>query len=242
MIVLKNIIQRILTVLLIAASCGIAYAQESSITNTAVTLIDSGSVSHEVSVYPGKARYSGSHASGTFGDGTVMDYRFFSNASSNMGYAAGAEGRISAITYATGNDYNTDIPDVWTSNDPDSAPANFTNATTSGRNDVAGTIDVNRVVNGTVYVLCGGFSYGVNAFRVDVTMTGDGQPPLMSNISQIPAQSRNTYAVVFEFQNEAQRYDRISFSYDHDAGNRSRFMGIVLDGEGPPQGTVIILK
>jgi len=204
----------------------------------------------KVSVYPGKAAYKSSSVSGVFGDGTVIDYRLYNNATlASGGYASGGGGRVSTITTNGGlTDYNMDYTDVWTLNDPGTlsggipdflSTADFTNATMSGIQGVTGTVSVAGLVTGTVYVLCGSYD---NIFTVTATLSGSGQPDVTNSITIDPAVSRNTYIMSFGFEDPNGDYDTIMYSYYGTAGNRARFMGVIIDGKTPPAGTVLIIR
>ena len=122
-----------------------------------------------ISVFPGKASYSGKDgaATGVLGDGTVLDYRFFNNSGSTFngaGYADGGAGRISEATATNTSSMVTshggalDWADVWTTNDPDvgfSTPPDFTIDTIARSQGVSGTIDISGLGSGTLYFIYG---------------------------------------------------------------------------------------
>ena len=78
-----------------------------------------------LSVFPGKASYEADDespvVSGTFGDGTVTDYRFFSSPNDTISsYADGGAGRVAMASCppANINGGGESWADVWTTNDP----------------------------------------------------------------------------------------------------------------------------
>jgi hypothetical protein len=220
-----------------------------SLTTNPVVQIGNGG-DHNVSVYPGKAAYDGL-VSGVFGDGTVLDYRFVNNETLlTGGYANGGEEYVSTFTPSGGlTDYEMYHADVWTSTDPgplsggipdfsSTADVGGTNNTMSGQTVMDGTIDVSKLSDGRVYVLCGSYD---SFFTVSLTMSGVGQTNLMVSTVVDPPPNRNKYVIEFDFENPSHAYDSVAFNYTGSAGNRARFMGVVLDGTPPPQGTVITL-
>ncbi|PXA04648.1 hypothetical protein DDZ13_05605 [Coraliomargarita sinensis] len=197
------------------------------------TLISDNS-NFNLSVYPGKAGYDGD-AVGTFGDGTVEAYALFNNAvtgspGSVNTYASSGSGITMDNWTAVAAFADFDRGDVWTSNDPDSQAANFggTTETISGAYEANGSIDISGYTSGTVYVLLGGYD---TPFDLSLTMNGAGQTPITENMPQVdPPPSRNMYVVAWSFGNEGQAYDSITYNYTGSVANRSRFMGVVVDG------------
>ena len=191
----------------------------------------SGSSNFNLSVYPGKARYSGL-ASGIFGDGTVEAFALFRNDAVPGAITAYAQGGslLSDPTYASVTTFaEFERGDVWTTADPDSAPADFggTTATISGAGTVSGLIDISNLSTGTVYVLVGGYD---NVFAVDMTLQGEGEWDLPDAAPTIdPVTDRNMYVVAFAFDNAWAKYDTLAYRYTGSASNRARFMGVVVD-------------
>jgi alpha-galactosidase len=213
----------------------------------------SGGSNFNVSVFDGKAGYAGTGStygsvSGTFGDGTVEAYLFLNNvATGSPGEIAPYASTGSAITYnwsAVSGFAEFERADVWTNNDPGTSfsggdPADFGGSveTISGGYEVDGTIDISRFISGTVYVLCGGFE---NPFQVDLVMSGGGQPDVNAGSGSIdPDADRNMYVLAFPFDNSTEAYETIAYAYTGSVGNRSRFMGVVVDGERVP-GPVLV--
>jgi hypothetical protein len=200
----------------------------------------SNNTDFNVSVYPGKAAYDGD-LSGAFGDGTILAYRFYDNATlPSGGYATDGGGLISTVTYSgIAGSSEFERGDVWTVTDPGaltgdipgfSSTADFGGATTtiSGGYNVNGTINLSSLINGTAYILVGGYD---TPFTVSLTMSGAGQPNVVQSINIDPTTTRNLYVIAVEFDDPANVYTSISYSYTGSASNRSRFMGVVLDGE-----------
>ncbi len=234
-------------ILAAAAAVGV---QSATLTNSPAIQIGNGAA-HNISVYPGKAAYDGL-ASGVFGDGTVLDYRFFNNETlASGGYANGGGTFVSDITYSGGlTDYAMDWADVWTATDPGALTAGIpafdsaadfggTNKTMSGQTVVDGSVDISRLITGSVYVLCGSYE---SIFSVTLVMSGAGQPSLTNSVSIDPPPSRNKYILAFHFDDSAGLYQTIAYNYTGSAGNRARFMGVIIDGETPPAGTVLIIR
>ncbi|PXA04643.1 hypothetical protein DDZ13_05580 [Coraliomargarita sinensis] len=196
-------------------------------------LISSNS-NFDLYVFPGKAGYSGD-AGGAFGDGTVEAYAFFNNATTGFPgsvnkYVSGGSA-VTMDTWSAVTDFaDFDRGDVWTTNDPDSQAANYggTTETISGAYEASGTIDISSYSSGTVYVLLGGYD---TPFDLSLTMNGSGQDPVVDSMPQIdPPATRNLYVVAFDFENTGLAYDSITYAYTGSAANRSRFMGVVVDG------------
>jgi hypothetical protein len=216
---------------------------DGSLSHNTITKI-SGGTNFNISVYPGKAGYAGTgatygSATGAFGDGTVEAYTFLKNVSTgNPGaitsYASGGP----TITYhwnQVAGFAEWDRGDVWTTNDPgtnfsDGAAANYggTVETISSGYLVNGTIDISGFSSGKVYILCGGYD---TPFQVDLTMSGAGLAPFAAGSGSIdPLTDRNMYVIAFDFGNASGDYDTIAYSYTGSASNRSRFMGVIVDG------------
>lgn len=222
-----------------------------AILNTNPVLQVCNGAAYKLSVYPGKAAYTGLVA-GVFGDGTVLDYRLYNNTSlTNGGYASGGGGRVGTISYAGGlTDYNMDLGDVWNATDPGPltngipafstiADVGGTNQTMSGQQYVTNTVNIANMATGTVYVLCGSYQ---NSFTVTLTMQGSGQPDLVQQFSIVPPSTRNTYITSAAFANPDNTYTTIRIGYACTAGNRARYMGVILDGVSPPSGSALRLR
>ncbi len=190
-----------------------------------------------VSVFPGAAGYEGLNgpmASGTFGDGTVLDYRFFNNDGlifNDLGYANGGTGVVAPATATNSSGLNggaIDWADVWTTSDPAGSPADFTVDTIARSQGVTGTIDISGLEAGSVDFIYGTFT---NPNSVTLTMSGAGQPDIMAQASADPVDGINTlYASTFLF-GDASAYDTITYEYTNTDidGSRARFLGVVVD-------------
>jgi hypothetical protein len=189
----------------------------------------------DVSVFPGKAGYDDGTDSGVFGDGTVVDYRFFNNSDTTFngtGYADGGAGLVSEATATNSSGTNGGAlhwADVWTTSDPDAAPADFTSGTVARSQGVSGTIDISGLRSGTLYFIYGSY---FNPNTVALTMTGSGQPTVdAQHVEDPPNTTNKAFVTGFSFA-DASLYDQISYTYtntDTDA-SRARFMGVIVDG------------
>jgi len=189
-----------------------------------------------VSVYPGKASYSGKAGAvtGVFGDGTVLDYRFFTSPGNVFGSYADGGGKIVGTATATNsNGDGEDWADVWTTNDPGTdfvggAAANFTVDTLARSQGVVGTIDISKMASGTLYFTYGSYQ-SVNT--VNLTMSGAGQPDIVAGHTEDPPGRNIVWISTFTFDGAA-AYDTITYTYtnaDTD-GSRARFLGVIVDG------------
>lgn len=201
-----------------------------------------------LSVFPGKAGYNdngldGTPDSGTFGDGTVLDYRFFNSPGDALNsYADGGAGVISnsAANADNVNGGGEHWAVVWTTNDPGtnySGTANFPapTLTFARAQNISGTIDISGLVSGQLYFPHGTF---INQWEISLTMTGAGQPTLFASADAggVNGPSVNIgWITDFSFS-DAAAYDTITYTYtnaDVD-GSRARFMGVILDGSSSP--------
>ncbi len=192
-----------------------------------------------ISVFPGTAGYVGATGnSDTFGDGTVLDYRFFHSPGNVLtSYADGGAGLVVDDATATNsNGAGESWADVWTATDPEGfiTPADFPNTvnTYARSQGVTGTIDISRMISGTLYFSHGSF---FDAWDIALVMSGEGQPDILVNYGEDPPNQNNrTFITNFAFFN-AGAYDTITYTYtnaDID-GSRARFMGVILDGNLP---------
>ncbi|MCH7227034.1 fibronectin type III domain-containing protein [Haloferula sp. A504] len=192
----------------------------------------------DVSVFDGAAGYAGQDnsnnpTSGTFGDGTVLDYRFFNETATPdvIGtYAQGSGNRISNLTTTDTGLGNQGFMDLWTTTAGFATPADFTANTMlmNSFDNGAGTIDISGLASGKIY-----FIYGAYRSDPEVDLTMSDNEALVSNIELLNAGKlgRRTnndefYVLEISFLNDS-GYDLISFNYSADNG---RFAGVVLDG------------
>lgn len=237
---------------LLAGSAGGA-----TITDGAHTLIsqtDRKTGDIDISLFPGTAGYSGPLASGTFGDGTVLDYRLINMDSGSLngtGYAVGGAGRIGVMT---ADDANVDATpmnklNVWESTNPNGFTDRSTRDLGAGNTMapaslVNGSIDISGLETGVLYFIHGSF---VDIGTVAVTMTSSGQPDLNESHAIDPPDSgalRNEFWISsFVFDNAGGDYDTIDFTYtnaDTD-GSRARIAGVILDDAVPEPGSLALL-
>jgi hypothetical protein len=224
-------------------------------------LVSEDNSNFNISVYPGKAQYDNTGTTvtnppllvGTFGDGTVVDYNFFYSPNNTIvSYAKGAEGLISDATSAPGNisGNGEDWSNVWTVSDPGanfSTTKDFTNGSipkTFARSaDITGTIDISRMLWGTLYFPHGTY---VNQWNLSLIMSGDGVSDLLASDAQTSNGPGTNFGWItdFGFSNPGLLYDTITYNYwnaDRD-GSRARFMGVVMDGYLIPEpGTLSLL-
>ncbi|MFT5109347.1 MAG: hypothetical protein ACI9UA_004994, partial [Pseudoalteromonas tetraodonis] len=205
--------------------------------------VSTNNVDFNISVFPGKAGYEGDDetpvTSGTFGDGTILDYRFFSSSGAVISsYADGGAGLVGMATSPSGNINGSgeSWSDLWTTNDPgtgfNNPPANFpTSVTTFVRSaNITGTVDISGLTSGTLYFPHGTF---VNQWNLALTMSGPGQPDVLANDAQTSNGASTNFGWITDFSfADAALYDTISYTYtnqDSD-GSRARFMGVILEG------------
>ena len=209
------------------------------LTHEATVQVSDNESVYNLSVFPGKAGYSNDTVSGVFGDGTVVDYRFFTaDADAVWSWIDGGEGRIADITSppaanvagAVNNSQNW--PDVWVTGDPDVDAADFTTDTQAGAQNITGTIDVSGLGTGVLYFMHGTYH---DAFALSLTMSGTGQPDIEAEYADDPENTVNMgWVTSFTFSTGG-AYNTITYSYtNNDAdGSRARFMGVIVDGGDP---------
>ena len=235
-------------------------AQAASISLGTRTLVSENNANFNISVFDGKARYDNTGATQTnppvvtttIGDGTVLDYNFFTSTSGVAApgsFVSGGNGFVSSPFNVNPakvpNNSGQNWANVWHASDPDSAPQDYgdnTNRAFAGHASVGGTIDISNLSSGTVYFPHGTF---INQWSISLDMTGSGQPTL----NAIDAQTANGpstnlgWITDFTFDNAGGLYDTITYTYDHadGDGSRARFMGVILDGTAVPEPSSLAL-
>ena len=192
----------------------------------------------DISVFPGSAGYEGLGNEGAFGDGTVLDYRFFTSPGNVLtSYADGGEGRVGEATAMFSNGDGEKWANVWTTSDPGPDflnPADFNNTvnTFARSQNLTGTVNITDLQSGTLYIIHGSFW---DAWNLSVVMSGSGLPDINVDFGEDPPNTQNmAWVTGFAFFN-AEGYETITYTYtnnDTDA-SRARFMGVILDGLAP---------
>ena len=242
-----------LTAALVTTICaGSAQAASLNFSQSWLHAQNGGNTNHDISVYDGAAGWSGfdtagATTSGTFGDGTVDAYRFFTEDAANTN---------TVVTYAQrgtiiGNFTTTDTSfgggnqvGVWTDSDPvgftsDADFGNDANPSTrsvisGGLTDGAISVDVSGYDSGNVYIMYGGYRTNFNP-AFDITMTGQGlqdiDATLQGSFDSI-ANNWEHYLLDISFVNDM-GYETISFYFNTAGTNyqeNGRFTGVVVDG------------
>lgn len=225
-------------------------AHAASITQGTVAFLHSqngGFTTHNVSVFAGSAGYAGHDAagtatSGTFGDGTVTAYNFWTAAAGGDGlFKTGDE---SIISYAesggliTGGSTDTSLDrltstSLWTTTDP----AGFTSAADFSSNtnaaelaDFSGSIDISGLSSGSIYFMFGSYRGGnVSNSTATLTMKTGGLETLapVNVTANDLANNWEQYMVEATFVNDVGA-DEIAYSFGFN-GN-GRVTGVVVDG------------
>ncbi len=181
---------------LAALALGAGFANAQSISHSSTTRMNlnrnSGGASDQfgISVVPGNARYVTSvddlgGATGLIGDGTLLDWQIFTavNNTPFTGTTASAGSGVYMDT-ATCADTTAGGPqewfDVWTTSDILTQPADIgtglTPAVGNGPTPLSGNVDISGLTDGKFYIMHGNFG---NSARVNMTMTGPGQTPIV---------------------------------------------------------------
>jgi hypothetical protein len=244
----RNRIRTLLTLAAVVMAI-IGFASPSSgaggLSHDGTVMIFENGPNYNLSVYPGKASYSafGGDVTGVFGDGTVLDYRFFSSDGDNMySYADGGAGRIAVVPSPPPENVDgaSHWHDIWTTNDPGTEftggdPANYTYNTMARAQNFTGTIDISGLRSGTVYFLYGSYiDYNI----ISLTMSGAGQPDVVADHWETAPEGNIGWISSFGFYN-ATDYDTITYTYNNNDLDASgaRFTGVIIDGvdDGGPQ-------
>ncbi len=189
--------------------------------------------SFDLSVFPGTAGYDDGTDSGAFGDGTVLDYRFFDspgNTFNQTGYADGGAGLVGPATATNTNGDGESWANVWTTNDPGTDPPNFPDTvnTFAHSQGVTGTVDIRGLSEGSLNFIYGSYE---DPSTLILTMSGVGKPDVQVWHVEDPPNTNKGFITSFDFA-DAEDYHTISYSYtnaDTD-GSRARFMGVIVDG------------
>ena len=225
--------------------------QAGTLTLGSRVLVTENNAKFNISVFDGAAGYDNAgtlttnppYTTGTFGDGTVVDYNLFHSPNDTIvSYASGGASLISNGTSAAGNinGSGSDWTNLWTDSDPGgdlTAPTNpkdFTNGsvprTFARTANITGTIDISGLTSGEVYIPHGTY---INNWTLTLTMTGPGQPTLAATDTQGRNGSSTNFGWITDFAfTDASLYDTITYSYTNSDtdGSRARFMGVILDG------------
>ncbi len=213
------------------------------VTWTSTTQLTSNGEVFNISVFPGKARYTPSTAvvggvTTPFGDGTVLDY-FVATGTNGVAYAGNylAKGGTYINNPSNGGgivNTPTSWGQTWVTSDPDSAPLDYKTGTVPqvGQTTfpLVGTINISTLSSGTLYVIAGSFS---QSMVIDVKMTGPGQTQLNAVTQTIsPGGNNNRLRVVrYDFDNSGAAYNTLTWTYNGGSNlARTKFYGVVLDG------------
>lgn len=227
----------------LVAATTIANAQ--SISHVATTQLNTNGDSFGISVKAGAAKYKRATAlgegTGTYGDGTLLDWRIHTGVSNENPWSG------NAVSAGPGTYF--DVPKcseivggpqnwlkVYTTADidvPGFGGADITTGTVpqigSSAVPLTGNIKVSGLTDGKFYVVAGAFSQTVT---INLTMTGPGQTPLTaSHVIGSPGNNNRLHSVEFSFSNPGGNYYNIAYSVNH-GGNlaRRRAGGVLLDG------------
>jgi len=244
--------KRMKLMLLVVAMAVIVGASMNPVSAAMLTLDETVEISYNksvfnISVYPGKASYSGTNmagnaVAGVFGDGTVLGYSFFNHDPGTLtvnSYANDGSGIIAPVVVAT-TDVDALKPsekwaNVWTASDPGvgfANPADYvagTDETIARAMNITGTIDISDTSLGIAYVLFGGIKQLVT---LTATMSGAGVEDKVAEyeIQLITGSAGKNHFFVSPFVfSDAESYDTITYHYTHDGlAKRGRFMGAIL--------------
>ena len=234
--------------LLVVAMAVIVGASMNPVSAATLTLDETVLVSFHksefnISVYPGKASYSGTNmagdaVTGVFGDGTVLGYRFFNSDGLVLSsYADDGTGIVAPVVPgpdANDLDGTESWANVWTTTDPGvdfAIAADYTADTLARGRNITGTIDISDLSSGTAYVICGGIKETVT---LTMTMSGAGQTDIQAEYSiDLPTDiilGKNYFWVApFDFS-DAVGYETITYHYTiSDLARRGRFVGVIID-------------
>lgn len=204
----------------------------------------------DVSVTLGRAKFKGNGLSGSFGEGTILDYRFFDGVHTNAnglhdGYAYSGAGLIESASMMSSQSVGAAFADLWTINDPDpdfsSVPDFAAETLTAARAAVVtGRVDISDLGSGTLYAIYGVGVGSTNdqTFSFSVTMRGPGQTNVVATRYYDGSTINVGWIDAYEISDAAD-YDAIEYRYEQgigfaDGGAAGRFMGLILDGAAAP--------
>ena len=191
-----------------------------------------GGLNFDVSVVDGQAGYIGALNSDTFGDGTILDYRFFNSTDNTFnanGYANGGDGIVGTASATNTSSNNLNWADTWTTGNINTDSANFSSQTMARSQGILGSINISQLEYGSLDFITGTY---INSWTISLTMSGIGQSDMLASFTNGNSSGINTaFNSTFSFS-DANLYDTISYTYTNtDAdGSRARFMGVVVDG------------
>jgi hypothetical protein len=210
----------------------------------------------DISVYAGAAKWAGvtdrdssATHSGTFGDGTVLDYRFVGTdrgAGVMKEHANGGGTYLTSAftvgTYGTSGGGNSGL-DVWTTTDPDAVGSfdttpdsnSWGNDHVTGGDQLRGVIDVSGLTSAQIYFVYGSYK---NAATIDLGTAVAGND--LGTLS-LPFDGPDSDRLVIQevtIDNSDSTYGIIHFNYSASANNgRGRFAGVIVDGTPVPEPT-----
>lgn len=198
----------------------------------------------KISFFPGSAGFVGQgrdaqttpifDTSGTFGDGTVLDYRFFSEDGTTNTIKTvidGGGGRISNLSTTDTDIASANYADFWTTTDPagfTSTPNYTGNSAVINLDDhFQGTIDISGLSSGKAYLFYGAYR-ATPSFTVTMQDNESVSSDIaLTNVGDADGSNNDEYYVVeLSFVNDA-GYDTLKYEYTSSAG---RFLGAAIDG------------
>ena len=237
-------------------TASVANLNAQSLFNGGTELLHSGEASNSasISVFDGEASWesvAGPANSGTFGDGTVVDYAFYNNSNidpTTRVVTPYAEGSSTAIGDATSPAANTpaanfrDWITLWSTSDPDigagafSTTPDFTTPDNTGLQTalITGTIDLTALTltSGSVYFIYGSF---IDAIEITATLSGPGQPDLVASGGVFDrfffGDRAGSVITTLNFDTGNGAYDTLTWTQtntDTD-GSRGSFAGLIID-------------